>query len=160
MMSSSSGTYSGSNGHMCTYETCVLKTSLTVDNFRRRFLGCSRYKVSPKCPFFKWIDNPTCVRGNEAAHFVQQKLDLLQSELQLAHERERAATQATAEATQMAEIAQDRAAKATERERKFRAFSVQAMEIAVRALEQERKYRIALMLSWFFFYFGYVVFVF
>ncbi|KAK9984246.1 hypothetical protein SO802_033771 [Lithocarpus litseifolius] len=125
-MSSSSGNYSGSSGHMCTYETCVLRTSLTVDNFGRRFLGCSRYKVGPKCPFFKWLDNPTCMRGNEAAHLVQQKLDLLRSELQLAHERERAATQTAAEATQMAEIAQDRVAKATEREKKFRASSVQA----------------------------------
>ena len=116
-------------------------------------------QVDPKCPFFKWIDNPTCMRGNEVAHLVQQKLDLLRSELQLAHEREKEATQATteatqaaAEATQMAEIAQDRAAKATERERKFRASSVQAKEIAVRALEQERKCRIALILSWFFFF--------
>ena len=75
--------------------------------------------LGPKCPFFKWVDNPTCMRGNEAAHLVQQNLDLLRSELQLAHEREREATQAVAEATQMAEIAQDRAAKATERERKF-----------------------------------------
>ena len=107
-------------------------------------------QLGPKCPFFKWVDNPTCMRGNEAAHLVQQKLDLLRSELQLAHEREREATQAVAEATQMAEIAQDRAAKATERERKFRASSVQAKEIAVRALEQERKCRIALILSWFF----------
>ena len=98
--------------------------------------------------------------GNEAAHLVQQKLDLLRSELQLAHEWEREATQAVAEATQIAEIAQDRASKATERERKFRASSVQAKEIAMRALEQERKCRIALILSWFFFYFGYVVFMF
>jgi len=117
-------------------------------------------QIGPKCPFFRWIDNPICVRGNEAAHLVQQKLDLLRSELQLAHEREREATQAVAEATQMAEIAQDRAAKAIERERKFRASSVQAKEIAVRALKQERKCRIALILSWFFFYFGYVVFMF
>ena len=76
-------------------------------------------QVGPKCPFFKWIDNPTCMRGNETTHFVQQKLHLLRSELQLAHEREREATQAAVEATQMAEIAQDRAVKATERERKF-----------------------------------------
>ena len=110
-------------------------------------------QIGPKCPFFKWIDNPTCMRGNEAAHLVQQKLDLLRSELQLACEREREATQAAAEATQMAEIAQDRAAKAIERERKFRASSVQAKEIAVRALKQERKCRIALILSWFFFFF-------
>ena len=92
------------------------------------------------------------MRGNEAAHLLQQKLDLLRSELQLAHEREREATQAAAEATQMAKIAQDRAAKATKRERNFRASSIQANEIAMRALEQERKCRIALILSWFFFF--------
>ena len=62
-------------------------------------------QVGPKCPFFKWIDNPTCMRENEAAHLVQQKLDLLRNELQLAHEREREATQVAAEATQMVEIA-------------------------------------------------------
>ena len=49
-------------------------------------------------------------------------------------------------------IAQDKAAKATERERKFRASSVQAKEIVVKALEQERKCRIALILSWFFYF--------
>ena len=94
------------------------------------------------------------MRGNEAAHLVQQKLDLQRSELQLAHERERAATQIAAEATQMTEITQEMAAKATKRERKFRASSVQVKEIAVRALEQERKCRIALILSWFFLFFG------
>ena len=92
-------------------------------------------RLVPSALFFKWLDNPTCIRGNEATHLVQQKLDLLQSELQLAHERKRAATQTAAKATQMAEIAQDRAAKATERERKFRASSIQAKEIVVRALE-------------------------
>ena len=118
-------------------------------------------QVGPNCPFFKWIDNPTCMRGNEAVHLVQQKLDLLRSELQLAHERERKATQAAAKATQMAKITQNRVAKATERERKFQASSIQAKEIAVRVLEQERKCRIALILSWFFFFFfGYVVFMF
>ena len=60
----------------------------------------------------------------------------------------------------MAEIAQDRVAKATEKERKFRTSFVQAKEIVVRALEQERKCRIALILSWFFFFFGYIVFMF
>ena len=78
-------------------------------------------QLGPKCTFFKWIDNPTCMRGNEAAHLVQQKLNLLRSELQLAHEREREATQAAVEATKMAEIAQDMAAKATEREKIGRA---------------------------------------
>ena len=48
---------------------------------------------------------------------MQQKLSILQSELQLANERKRIVTQVVAEATQMAKIAQERAAKATERER-------------------------------------------
>ena len=61
-------------------------------------------QVGPKCPFFKWIDNPTFMRGNEDAHLVQQKLDLLRSELQLTHESEREAIQAAVEVTQMAEI--------------------------------------------------------
>ena len=121
-------------------------------------------QVGPKCSFFQWIDNPTCMRVNEAAHLVQQKLNLLRSELQLAHERERVAIQIAVEATQMAEIALNRTAKATKKERKFRAFSIQAKEIAVRALEQERKCKIALILSWFFiflfFIFCYIVFMF
>ena len=45
------------------------------------------------------------MRGNEVAHLVQQKLDLLRSELQLTHEKEKTATQIAVEATQMAEIA-------------------------------------------------------
>ena len=110
-------------------------------------------QVGPKCPFFKWIDNPTCMGENEVTHLVQQKLDLLRSELQLAYEKEREATQAAAEATQMAEIAQDRVAKATERKRKFRASSVQAKEIAVRVLKQERKCRICTNSVMVFFFF-------
>ena len=50
-------------------------------------------------------------------------------------------------------------AKATEKERNFQVSSIQAKEIVVRALEQERKCRIALIMSWIFF-FGYVVFMF
>ena len=41
-------------------------------------------------------------------------------------------------------------------ERKFRASFIKAKEIVVRALEQERKCKIALILSWSFFCFGYV----
>ena len=85
--------------------------------------------------------------GNEAAHLVQQKLDLLQSDLQLANERERTATQIATGVTQMVKIAQERAIEGTERERKFQASSVKAKEIAMRALEQERKCKIALILS-------------
>ena len=40
--------------------------------------------------------------------------------------------------------------------KKFQASSIKAKEIAMRALEQERKCKIALILSWSFFCFGYV----
>ena len=73
-MSSSSGNFSGSCGHMCNEQTCVLRTSLSLYNFGRRFLGCSRYKVGPKCPFFVWVDNPTCPRGNEIAPLALDKM--------------------------------------------------------------------------------------
>ena len=84
---------------------------------------------------------------------MQQKLSILRSELQLANKMERIAIQTIAKAIQMAEIAQEKAIKAAERERKFRASSVKAKEIAARALKQERKSRIALILSWLFFFF-------
>ena len=94
-MSSSSGNSSGSYGHMCNEQTCVLRTSLSLYNLERRFLGCSRYKVSPKCPFFVWVDNPTCTCGNETAHLALEKMYRLQSALQLANEKERTALEMT-----------------------------------------------------------------
>ena len=76
-MSSSGGNFSGSCGHMCNVQTCVLRTSLSLYNFGRRFLGCSRYKVGPKCPFFVWVDNPTYPRGNETAPLALEKMSRL-----------------------------------------------------------------------------------
>ena len=66
-MSSLSGNFSGSCEHMCNEQTRVLRTSLSLYNFGRRFLGCSLYKVGPNCPFFVWLDNPTYPCGNETA---------------------------------------------------------------------------------------------
>ena len=76
-MSSSSGNFLGSCGHMCNEQTCFLRTSLSLYNFGRRFLGCSHYKVGPKCPFFVWVDNPTCPRGNETAPLAIEKMSRL-----------------------------------------------------------------------------------
>ena len=78
-MSSSSGNFSGSCGHMCNEQTCVSRTSLSLYNFGRRFLGCSRYKVGPKCHFFIWVDNPTCSCGNETAPLALENMSRLQS---------------------------------------------------------------------------------
>ena len=104
-MFSSSGNFLGSCGHMCNEQTYVLRTSLSLYNFRRRFLGCSHYKVGPKCPFFVWVDNPACPCGNETAPLAIEKMSRLQSALQLANERERTALEMAEEARQMAEKA-------------------------------------------------------
>ena len=78
---------------------------MSLYNFGRRFLDCSRYKVGPKCPFFVWVDNPTCPRGNETAPLALKKMYRLQNTLQLANERERTALEMVKEARQMAKKA-------------------------------------------------------
>ena len=126
-MSSSSGNFSGSCGHMCNEQTCVLRTSLSLYNFGRRFLGCSHYKVSPKCPFFVWIDNPTCPRGNETAPLALERMSRLQSALQLANERERTALEMAKETKQMTKKALEEEAKAKERVRERLELSMQKL---------------------------------
>ena len=74
-------------------------------------MGCSCYKVGPKCLFFVWVDNPTCPRGNETALLTIEKMSRFQSALELANERERTALKTAKEARQ-------EEAKAKERERK------------------------------------------
>ena len=117
-MSSSSGNFSGSCGHMCNEQTCVLRTSLSLYNFGRRFLGCSHYKVGPKCHFFVWLDNSTCPCGNEIAHLTLERMSRFQSALRLANKREMTTLEMAKEARQMAEKALEEEAKAKERERK------------------------------------------
>ena len=80
-MSSLSDNFLSSCGHMCNEQTFVLRTSLSLYNFGRRFLGCSHYKVSPKCPFFVWLDNPTYLRGNETTPLALERMFRLQSAL-------------------------------------------------------------------------------
>ena len=94
-----------------------MRTSLSLYNFGRRFLGCSRYKVGPKCPFFVWVDNPTCPCMNETAPLALEKMFRLQSALQLANEREMAALKMAEKSRQMAKKAIEEEAKAKERER-------------------------------------------
>ena len=150
-MSSLSGNFSGSYGHMCNEQTCVLRTSLSLYNFGRSFLGCSRYKVGPKCPFFVWVDNPTCPCGNETAPQAIEKMSRLQSALQLANEREKTALEMAEEARQMAEKALEEEAKAKEKERKARAVCAKAKEKTMFAEEKQRMWKSACILSWIFF---------
>ena len=113
---------------------------MSLYKFGRRFLGCSRYKVGPKCLFFVWVDNPTCPRGNETAPLVIEKMSRLQSTLQLANEREMTALE-------MAEKALEEEAKAKEKERKARAVCAKAKEKAMFAKEKQRMWKSACILS-------------
>ena len=81
-------------------------------------MGCSRYKLGPKCPFFVWVDNPTCPRENETAPLTIKKMSRLHSAFQLANEKEMTALEMAEEARQMVEKAVEEEAKAKERERK------------------------------------------
>ena len=80
-------------------------------------MSCSRYKVGPKCPFFVWVDNPTCPRGNETTPLALERMFRLQSALQLANKREMTALETVEEARQMAKKALEEEAKAKEKER-------------------------------------------
>ena len=42
---SSSSYYSGFSHHSCSADSCRLRTALTLNNFGRRFYGCSYYNV-------------------------------------------------------------------------------------------------------------------
>ena len=141
-MSSSSGNFSGSYGHMCNEQTCVLRTSLSLYNFGWRLLGCSHYKVGPKCHFFVWVDNPTCPCGNETAPLALERMSRLQNTLQLANERERTALEMAKEARQMTEKALEEEAKAKKRERKTRAIYAKAKENAIFAEEKQRMWNL------------------
>ncbi|KAG5540676.1 hypothetical protein RHGRI_020789 [Rhododendron griersonianum] len=60
----------------------VMRTSLTVKNPGRRFLGCINYKKENDCNFFVWVDPETCPRGLEYAKIMQAKKDELERQVQ------------------------------------------------------------------------------
>ena len=114
-------------------------------------MGCSLYKVGPKCHFFVWVNNATCPRGNEIAPLALKKMSRLQSALQLANEREMTALEMAEEARQMIEKALEEEAKAKEKERKARAVCAKAKEKAMFAKEKQRMWKSICILSWIFF---------
>ena len=143
---------------MCNKQTCVLRTGLSLYNFGRRFLGCNRYKIGPKCAFFVWVNNPTCPHGNETTPLALERMSRLQSVLQLANEREMTALETTDAARQMAEKARqmekkalEEEAKAKEKEREARAVCAKAKEKTMFAEEKQRMWKFACILSWIFF---------
>ncbi|KAG5542936.1 hypothetical protein RHGRI_015882 [Rhododendron griersonianum] len=60
-----------------------MRTSLTVKNPGRRFLGCMNYKEKNGCNFFVWIDPETCPRGLEYAKIMQAKKEELEKQVEV-----------------------------------------------------------------------------
>ncbi|KAI8532787.1 hypothetical protein RHMOL_Rhmol11G0241600 [Rhododendron molle] len=60
----------------------VMRTSLTVKNPGRRFLGCLNYKKKNGCNFFVWLDPQTCERGLEYAKIMQAKKEELERQIE------------------------------------------------------------------------------
>ena len=114
-------------------------------------MGCNRYKIGPKYPFFVWVDNPTCPRGNETAPLALEKMSRLHNALQLANEREMTALETVEEVRQMAEKALEEEAKAKEKERKARAVYAKAKEKTMFVEEKQRMWKSACILLWIFF---------
>ncbi|KAM3738777.1 hypothetical protein ACB098_09G155900 [Castanea mollissima] len=140
-MSSSSDFYSSFSHHLCSRDRCTQRTSLTLDNFGRRFYGCCFYdeKEVQTCKFFEWLDQKTCKRGSEVAAIVLAKFKRLENEAKASNEREKLARE-------MEEKARERERIARRREEKSR---VREMIAQVRA----RMYRITLVVSWILFAF-------
>nr|XP_023921951.1 uncharacterized protein LOC112033398 isoform X3 [Quercus suber] len=135
-MSSSSDFYSSFSHHLCSRDRCTQRTSLTLDNFGRRFYGCCFYdeKELQTCKFFEWLDQKTCKRGSEVAPIVLAKFKRLENEAKASNEREKLARE-------MEEKARQREMIARRREEKSR---VREMIARVRA----RMYRVTLVVSW------------
>ncbi|KAK9997997.1 hypothetical protein SO802_017600 [Lithocarpus litseifolius] len=102
-MSSANSYNSTSTQHMCDMDSCVLKTSLSLRNFGRRFYGCQhwspiRIKIICSCPdsdqagkFFRWLDRDTCPRGLATAPIVRERFTRLAAEAEAAkNERDNA----------------------------------------------------------------------
>ncbi|KAG5542935.1 hypothetical protein RHGRI_015882 [Rhododendron griersonianum] len=78
-----------------------MRTSLTVKNPGRRFLGCMNYKEKNGCNFFVWIDPETCPRGLEYAKIMQAKKEELEKGRQMVEEENDALVVKLADLTEM-----------------------------------------------------------
>nr|POF25002.1 hypothetical protein CFP56_45642 [Quercus suber] len=112
-MSSSSDFYSSFSHHLCSRDRCTQRTSLTLDNFGRRFYGCCFYdeKELQTCKFFEWLDQKTCKRGSEVAPIVLAKFKRLENEAKASNEREKLAREMEEKARQREMIARRREEK-------------------------------------------------
>nr|POE89191.1 hypothetical protein CFP56_59785 [Quercus suber] len=115
-MSEASGSSYNSNyrGHVCDMDQCVLRTSLQLHNFGRRFYGCRHWKPGSDehCKSFKWLDGIPCRRGAETAPIVIAKFTRLQAEAAMAKNNEMEARAMIANLIHMERVAKRSAEKA------------------------------------------------
>nr|XP_023929685.1 uncharacterized protein LOC112040993 [Quercus suber] len=95
-------------------DQCVLRTSLQLHNFGRRFYGCRHWKPGSDehCKSFKWLDGIPCRRGAETAPIVIAKFTRLQAEAAMAKNNEMEARAMIANLIHMERVAKRSAEKA------------------------------------------------
>nr|POE53865.1 hypothetical protein CFP56_74577 [Quercus suber] len=113
-MSEASSYNTNSSRHSCDMDQCVVRTSLKLHNFGRRFYGCRHWKPDSyqHCKTFKWLDGNTCRRGAETALIVIAKFTRLVAEAAIAKENETEAHALLTKALQRVRAAKRDAKKA------------------------------------------------
>ncbi|KAK9998154.1 hypothetical protein SO802_017757 [Lithocarpus litseifolius] len=106
--------YSGSSHHSCSVDHCQLWTTLTLNNFGRRFYGCNYYDVDdePTCKYFRWLDGKTCKRGSEVAPIVLARLSMYKNQARVAEENEKEANDRETTAIEREKVTKQREEKA------------------------------------------------
>nr|XP_023925606.1 uncharacterized protein LOC112036981 [Quercus suber] len=135
-MSKASSYNTNSSQHSCDIDQCVVRTSLKLNNFGRRFYGCRHWKPDSDqhCKSFKWLDGNTCRRGAETTPIVIAKFTRLEDEAAIAKENETEACALLAEALQRVRAAKHDAEKARVAQRM--------------ANDRAHKYKTMLVTSW------------
>uniref|UniRef100_A0A7N2LG41 Zinc finger GRF-type domain-containing protein n=2 Tax=Quercus lobata TaxID=97700 RepID=A0A7N2LG41_QUELO len=117
-------------------DQCMVRMSLKLHNFGRRFYGCRHWKPDSDqhCKSFKWLDGNTCRRGAETTPIVIAKFTRLEAEAAIAKNNETDAHAMLTEALQ-----RERAAKRI----------VEKARVAQRMVnDRAHKYKTALVISW------------
>ncbi|KAL0001300.1 hypothetical protein SO802_015081 [Lithocarpus litseifolius] len=93
-MSKMSNYLSSYDGHLCDVENCIIRTSLKLHTFGRRFYTCRYWSPDDDraCKFFKWLDTSICcMRGAATTPIVIAKFKRLEHAVEVANEESKQA---------------------------------------------------------------------
>nr|POE67418.1 hypothetical protein CFP56_27352 [Quercus suber] len=88
-MSETSNYLSSSDNHFCDVNNCIIRTSLKLHTFGRRFYSCRYWSPDDDraCNFFKWLDTSICcTRGVATTPIDIAKFKRLEHVVKVANE--------------------------------------------------------------------------